>query len=122
MNLKEELQKLSSRHEFRNSRSRYKISDVLRKEFCFYFRIFILAEIKRTGIIIYIPVYTVEESRLADCESSGCIYINADPVISSVLADEGFEKYMFNQFHPNAPDGIGLFSYAVLKAAHDQGI
>ena len=56
------------------------------------------------------------------CESSGCIYINADPVISSVLADEGFEKYMFNQFHPNAPDGIGLFSYAVLKAAHDQGI
>ena len=56
------------------------------------------------------------------CDNSDCIYINADPVISSVLADEGFEKYMFNQFHPNAPYGIGLFSYAVLKAAHDQGI
>ena len=56
------------------------------------------------------------------CNDSGCIYINADPVISSVLAEEGTEKYMFNQFHPNAPDGIGLFSYAVLKAAHDQGI
>ena len=56
------------------------------------------------------------------CESSGCIYINADPVITSVLESEGFEKYMFNQFHPNAPYGIGLFSYAVLKAAHDQGI
>jgi lysophospholipase L1-like esterase len=56
------------------------------------------------------------------CKSSGCIYINADPVITSVLESEGFEKYMFNQFHPNAPYGIGLFSYAVLKAAHDQGI
>ena len=56
------------------------------------------------------------------CESSGCIYINADPVITSVLESEGYEKYMFNQFHPNAPYGIGLFSYAVLKAAHDQGI
>ena len=56
------------------------------------------------------------------CGNSDCIYIDADRVISSVLNKEGTGKYMYNEFHPNAPDGIGLFSYAVLKAAHDQGI
>lgn len=56
------------------------------------------------------------------CENSDCIYIDADSVIASVLDAEGAEKYMYNQYHPNAPDGIGLFSYAVLKAAHDRRI
>ena len=44
-------------------------------------------------------------------------YINPDPVIQSVIAEEGSDKYMCNDFHPNAPDGVGLFSYAVLKEA-----
>lgn len=56
------------------------------------------------------------------CENSDCIYIDADSVIASVLDAEGAEKYMYNQYHPNAPDGIGLFSYAVLKSAHDREI
>jgi len=51
------------------------------------------------------------------CERTDCIYIDADPIIAAVLEAEGSEKYMYNQFHPNAPDGIGLFSYAVFKAA-----
>ena len=56
------------------------------------------------------------------CENSDCIYIDADSVIASVIDAEGAEKYMYNQYHPNAPDGIGLFSYAVLKSAHDREI
>lgn len=52
------------------------------------------------------------------CADSDYIYINPDPVIQSVIAEEGSDKYMCNDFHPNAPDGVGLFSYAVLKEAH----
>ena len=54
------------------------------------------------------------------CENSDSIYIDAEPIIASVLETEGSEKYMYNEFHPNAPDGIGLFSYAVLKAASEK--
>ena len=51
------------------------------------------------------------------CADTDYIYINPDPVIQSVIAEEGSDKYMCNDFHPNAPDGVGLFSYAVLKEA-----
>ena len=51
------------------------------------------------------------------CNGSGYQYINPDPVISSVILSEGYGKYMYNDFHPNATDGVGLYSYAVLKAA-----
>ena len=54
------------------------------------------------------------------CKTNSWRYINPDPVIQSVIADEGATKYMFNDFHPNAPKGVGLFSYAVLKDAHDR--
>ena len=56
------------------------------------------------------------------CIAKGYRYINPDPVIQSVIADEGSSKYMYNDFHPNAPDGVGLFSYAVLKDAHDRSL
>ena len=51
------------------------------------------------------------------CIAKGYRYINPDPVIQSVIEDEGASKYMYNDFHPNAPDGIGLYCYAVLKDA-----
>lgn len=56
------------------------------------------------------------------CIAKGYGYINPDPVIQSVIADEGSAKYMFNDFHPNAPVGVGLFSYAVLKDAHERSL
>ena len=52
------------------------------------------------------------------CADTDYRYINPDPVIQSVIAEEGSDKYMYNDFHPNAPEGVGLFSYAVLKDAH----
>ena len=54
------------------------------------------------------------------CIAKGYGYINPDPAIQSVIADEGSDKYMFNDFHPNASDGIGLYSYAVLKDARER--
>ena len=60
-------------------------------------------------------------SALCDlCDEKGFRYINPDPVIVSVLNVEGTDKYMFNRFHPNANEGVGLFSYAVLKTSHEQ--
>lgn len=53
------------------------------------------------------------------CAGTDYRYINPDPVIQSVIAEEGSDKYMCNDFHPNAPEGVGLFSYAVLKDAHN---
>ena len=54
------------------------------------------------------------------CQGSGCQYINPDPIITEVIYSEGYDRYMHNDFHPNAPDGVGLYSYAVLKSAHEQ--
>ena len=54
------------------------------------------------------------------CAEKGYGYIDPDPIVVSVLDTEGTNKYMFNSFHPNASRGVGLFSYAVLKAAHEQ--
>ena len=47
-------------------------------------------------------------------------YIDPNPIIQSKLSEEGVDKYMYNENHPNSPQGIGLFSYAVLKANHNQ--
>ena len=54
------------------------------------------------------------------CSRTEYICIDPDPVIRSVLENEDYKKYMYNEFHPNAPEGVGLFSYAVLKADHDR--
>lgn len=56
------------------------------------------------------------------CIAKGYRYINPDPVVQSVIADEGSAKYMYNDFHPNAPDGIGLYCYAVLSDAHEKSL
>lgn len=49
-----------------------------------------------------------------------CICLNPEPYITSVFSENGSSEYMHNNFHPNAPEGVGLFSYAVLKACHEQ--
>ena len=53
------------------------------------------------------------------CAEKGFKYIDPNPVIVLVLDAEGTDKFMFNSFHPNAKEGVGLYSYAVLKAAHE---
>lgn len=54
------------------------------------------------------------------CDEKGYICINPDPVLTSVLKDTGIKDYMKDNVHPNAPNGVGLYSYAVLKADHDR--
>ncbi|PWJ70443.1 lysophospholipase L1-like esterase [Ruminococcaceae bacterium R-25] len=56
------------------------------------------------------------------CAEKGFKYIDPNPVIVSVLDAEGTDKFMFNSFHPNAKEGVGLFSYAVLKTAHESRV
>lgn len=54
------------------------------------------------------------------CGTNDCIYVDPVPVLSSLLGNENRGKYMIDGVHPNTPDGIGLYSYAVLKADHDR--
>lgn len=54
------------------------------------------------------------------CDKNGCICIDPEPVLESIINSENRDKYMFDYLHPNAPEGIGLYSYAVLKSNHDQ--
>lgn len=56
------------------------------------------------------------------CEKDNYCYINPDPIINSVLEKEGVKKYMSDRLHPNAPKGVGLFSYAVLMESHNQRV
>lgn len=54
------------------------------------------------------------------CSGESYIYIDPNPIIASQLSKDGVSKYMYNENHPNSPEGIGLFCYAVLKANHYQ--
>jgi len=54
------------------------------------------------------------------CAEKGFGYMDPEPIVVSVLNAEGTDKYMFNNFHPNASKGVGLYSYAVLKSAHEE--
>lgn len=54
------------------------------------------------------------------CKENGYICIDPDPVLVSVFKENGTEAFMKDDFHPNAPAGVGLYSYAVLKADHDR--
>ena len=53
------------------------------------------------------------------CAKTEYRFIDPHPVIMDVFSREGASKFMYNRFHPKAPEGIELFSYAVLKADHD---
>lgn len=62
-------------------------------------------------------------SSLAEwCRDKEYVCIDPDPYIVSELNGGKLNRhiYMFNNFHPNLHKGIGLFSYAVLKAASAQ--
>ena len=54
------------------------------------------------------------------CDENDYNCINPDPVLVSVFKEKGTSDYMKDSFHPNAPNGVGLYSYAILKAAHNQ--
>ena len=54
------------------------------------------------------------------CSKTGYRFIDPVPVIAETFAKEGSARFMYNEFHPNAPEGIELFSYAVLKSACGQ--
>ena len=54
------------------------------------------------------------------CDENDYNCINPDPVLVSVFKEKGTSDYMKDSFHPNAPNGVGLYSYAILKAAQNQ--
>ena len=60
------------------------------------------------------------EALIKWCDESEYICIDPAPVIISVLDDKGAYRFLIKDgVHPNGSDGVGLYSYAVLKAAHD---
>ena len=54
------------------------------------------------------------------CSRSDAIYLDPTATILSVMDEEGISTFTQDGLHPNAPEGIGLYSYAVLKADHDR--
>ena len=54
------------------------------------------------------------------CDESGYIYIDPNPFILPIVEEDGLSKYSDDGLHPNAPDGVALYSYAVLIAEHDR--
>jgi len=54
------------------------------------------------------------------CDESGYICIDPAPVMIPVMNEKGPYTFLLKDgVHPNGSDGVGLYSYAVLKAAHD---
>ena len=51
------------------------------------------------------------------CSKNGYNFIDPVPVLEQIINDENKDKYYVDYLHPNSPDGIGLYTYAVLKAA-----
>lgn len=55
------------------------------------------------------------------CDEAGYICIDPAPVMIPIMNEKGAYTFMLKDgVHPNGSDGVGLYSYAVLKAAHDQ--
>ena len=50
-------------------------------------------------------------------EAEERILIDPADTIMSVLEESDPSIYMYNDYHPNAPQGVGLYSYAVLRSA-----
>ena len=68
------------------------------------------------GIIARSAEFT--DALITWCNMTEYISIDPIPVIYSVMDTEGPSRFMYNTCHPNAPDGVGLFSYAVLQQEH----
>ena len=56
------------------------------------------------------------------CNKEDIIFLDPSPIILSVLEMDGSSKYMLDDVHPNATRGCGLYSYAVLDAAHQRRV
>ena len=54
------------------------------------------------------------------CEETGHIFLDTEPILSSVFEKQDVYVYTLDGLHPNAKNGVGLYSYAVLKADHDR--
>lgn len=52
------------------------------------------------------------------CDGESRICIDPFDTIMTVLNEVDVSVYMYNDYHPNAPEGIGLYSYAVMQAAN----
>ena len=52
------------------------------------------------------------------CDDNGFIFIDPTPFILSVIEGDNGADYMKDDIHPNRERGCGLYSYAVLDAAH----
>lgn len=60
------------------------------------------------------------EAEIKWCKETGYVCIDPAPVMLSVFEREGAKKFMRDDgIHPNALNGISLYAYAVLQAAHD---
>ena len=53
------------------------------------------------------------------CDSKGYIFIDPEPYIFEVFETEDSTDFLLDGYHPNGGKGVGLYSYAVLKAAHN---
>ena len=54
------------------------------------------------------------------CDKTEYICINPHPIISSIVNESNKEDFLIDKVHPNSSVGVGLYSYAVLKADHDR--
>lgn len=54
------------------------------------------------------------------CNQTDYIYINPHPVIVSIMNNSNKNEFLLDAVHPNDNKGVGLYSYAVLKADHDR--
>lgn len=60
------------------------------------------------------------EAEISWCNETAYMCIDPAPVMLSVFEREGAKKFMRDDgIHPNAVNGISLYAYAVLQAAHD---
>ncbi|MBQ2040215.1 MAG: SGNH/GDSL hydrolase family protein [Thermoguttaceae bacterium] len=49
------------------------------------------------------------------CEEQGDLFIDPNPYIKSILDVYPHSRYMLDYVHPNATDGVNLYSEAVLS-------
>lgn len=49
------------------------------------------------------------------CDNERRICIDPNDTIMEVLGEVDTSVYMWNDFHPDAPEGVGLYSYAVIQ-------
>lgn len=56
------------------------------------------------------------------CDKAGRTCIDPEPVIMQVMTEKGSDVFTKDGLHPNAENGVSLYSYAVLTAAHNQSV